>query len=173
MSDTASVTWNNKDFELYAGFTLTMTGNSSLNGNILSFGAGTALDLVGGTITLSNANSIQSLGGATFSSFTFDWTGAVGEASVVQTNNTNADKTLATKVAKALFLIDGVRIDPTADGTDIAALNAELYTLGVNGKTFQVTENAGVQTVDLVVVPEPGTMVLLGLGSLVCLRKRK
>ena len=74
-------------------------------------------------------------------------------------NSTLLGKELSTKVGSDLFAIDGTKIVVAATGSDVAALNAELATLAVNGKYLQISEGVGTQTLN--VIPEPASIGLI------------
>ena len=118
----------------------------------------------GGTLVLTSDNSIR---GRAFVDQNVNITAGVGEFTLTA-NSTDALKTLATKCGSDLFMLDGVRMTVVADGSDIAALNAELATIAVvSGKYLQISEGVGTQT--LSVIPEPATfglMALIGGGLL-------
>lgn len=128
--------------------------------------------LSGGTLTLNSDNPIT---GGNFANVNFNITAAAGGFSLIHSNATDADKTLATKVGLDLFAIDGTNITVTADGTDIGALNTELALNIVNNKYFQVETSGITQTLVVAsAVPEPSSTALLGLGGLaLILRRRK
>ncbi len=58
---------------------------------------------------------------------------------------------LAGRVTNRFFAIDGITIETTVvyDGTNLAAINAELETLAVGGRFLQIAEENGVQTLSL------------------------
>ena len=165
-------------FFLQSGDSLTINGGA-INGNFLALDApATVLNLESGTITLSAANGIRSV----TNSFNgqLNWTGSAGAATITQTDNTVVGASLAGKVSNAngLFAIDGTQITPTVayDGTNLAAVNANLATLAVGGRYFQVTEAGGTQSLTTVAtaVPEPtslGILAVAGLGFV--FRRRK
>lgn len=128
-------------------------------------------DFIGGTVTLNDPNPFRdnsSFEGA------FDWTGGADSGSIIHTDLSDASgRTLAYKTFQGFFSIDGTRINPTTDPlvSGIPALNAELATLAVGGEYLQIQEGTGTQT--LVLIPEPGTLALLGLGALALVARRR
>ena len=120
------------------------------------------LDFLGGNITLTNSNPLRdnsSFEGA------FDWIGGAGSGSIIHTNATDINQTLAQKTFQGYFSINGTRINPSTNPSvdGIAALNAELQTLAVGGEYFEIIDGGTTQTLVLV-VPEPSSMILLGLA---------
>lgn len=160
-------------FFLRNGDTATLNGGS-ISGNFLALDAGgTVFTLESGTVTLSDSNGIRSVSNGFNGQL--DWTGAAGAGSIVQTNNTNNGSSLAGKISVAapLFAIDGTLVSSSVvyDGTNLAAVNADLATSVVNGRFFQIAEAGGTQTLSLsaVAVPEPtslGIFAVAGLGLL-------
>ncbi len=112
----------------------------------------------GGTLVLTDSNSIR---GGNFPNQNVDITSGVGGFSIIA-NSTEAGKTLATKVGSDLFSIDGNEIVVVADGNDVAALNTELASIVVNGKSLQISEGAGTQTLNIVAgsLPADASLVL-------------
>ena len=135
-------------------------------------------DFVSGTITLGNANPLRD--NSAFEG-AFDWIGAPGDGSITHTDLSANNTNLAGKIAQGFFAVDGVRITPslsnTTDWTDpanIAALNAELQSLAVNGRFLMLTSDGSQQVLTLA-VPEPASCLVLALASgclLVATRRR-
>ncbi len=130
------------------------------------------IQITKGQITLNASHSMKGNNNF-FQDDHINFLGAAGDASVLYTSiDSNSARTLAGRVARGFFSIDSTIVDPAAGEADIAALNAELVTLAVNGKYFFVdTSVSGEQT--LVLLPEPSSMALLGLGGLLIARRRR
>jgi len=161
----------NADFIRVAAYDSGGAGTTEVSGNALG---SPAIIMQNGTINVSAANGFQSsvnfIGAINF-------TGAAGSASIVQTNNTANNTSLASKVsatALSYFAIDGTMVSTgiAYNGTNLAAINAALATGGnvVGGRHFLITDVSGTQTLTL--IPEPSAALLGGLGML-CLFSRR
>ena len=165
---------NNPFLEVEAGTKVIMQNDAVLNLPVLRIDgqASSEFQFFSGSITLDGfTNSLRGDGfqGA------FNWLGNPGEGTLTQVINTTTNQALAFKTGQGFFSIDGVRVNPVLDydGTNLAAFNAELLSLAVNGKYLNIVANPdGSQTLSLL-VPEPMTLSLLGLGGLAILRRRQ
>jgi hypothetical protein len=129
---------------------VTLTGGAILNlNNSWLQNNGSTVTLVQGTINATGqSNAFRTLDAALAK---INFTGAAGSAAISQANNTVTAESLAAKAATGFFYLDGIRIDPatTYDGTNLAALNAELQALSQGGRYLQLAENAGTMTLSL------------------------
>ena len=160
---------------------LTIDGGA-ISGDFLrvaSNAASNQITFVSGSITMNSSNSFRIASGGFTGHLNF--TGAAGTATLTQTNlgGTN-EQTLAGKIGAAggafsFFSIDGTMIASgiSYDGTNLAAINTALAGNVVGGRYFQISDSGTEQTLNLVAVPEPGTLALFGLSSLLMLRRRR
>ncbi len=106
-----------------------------------------------------------------------NFVGSAGLASVTHSDLTDANvvRHLAGRVTSDFFAIDGTTISTTAvyDGSNVAAINAELATLAVNGRFLQIDESGGTQTLNLVAVPEPSAAMFSVLAVLGMATRRR
>ncbi len=173
MSDSASITLANSGafsngLEMLSGTSFTMKDNSTLTAPSIKFGSAGSLTTLftfeSGTITLSNSNAIRTASqpdpndSQVSNRINFTTTEGAGAAQLVHTDNTDTVKNLAAKLIQGMFSIDGVLVQDT--------------TTVVNGYKFQLDANDTTDTLSLV-VPEPATIALLGLGGLLFRRKRR
>ena len=160
-SNSANVAFNNATLE--AGWIRLNSGDEATQELMFDF--------LGGTITLSNVNPLRDSSGFEGA---FDWIGGAGSGSIIHMDASNATQDLAYKASQGYFSIYGTAINPTVDPSvdGIAALNAELQTLAVGGEYFEIIDGGTTQTLVLVAVPEPSTMILLGLASVSVLAAR-
>jgi hypothetical protein len=158
------------------GDTILITGGAALFGDYMRPNAGNTplyTTLVSGSITMSDPNSFRTASGGFSGQINF--TGAAGSAFVTQTDNSGTSD-LAIKVSQGFFALDGTQITTVLyNETNLAAVNADLATQIFSNRYFEITDLAGVQTLNLVAVPEPGSFALLGLGVIVLglLRRRR
>ena len=162
------------------GDSLLITGGASVSGDFITAGvASHASDvtLASGSITLSSNNALRST--SAFDGM-IDFTGAAGSATVAQTDLSGTNgQALAGKISSATgtasyFRIDGTLITTNGvayNGSNLAAINAELALNVVGDRYFLIEEAGGVQTLTL--VPEPGSLALLGLGGLLVASRRR
>ncbi len=165
----------NKDWLEVKDTSVVTVTNSIINSGTVKLDgtAPSALLFESGTITLIEDNALRS--SASFNG-QFDWTGVAGAGSLVHTVlGSDETKHLAGRVALGMFAIDGTQIAPTTvyDGSNVAALNAELATLPVGGRYFEITDTGSQQSLALVNVPEPASLALMGLGGLAMFRGRR
>ena len=117
-----------------------------------------------GSITLSDANPLRSVNG--FNGTDWNWIGDPGDGMITHTNPSDPGSSLGFKASQGLFSIDGVRINPTTnpevDG--VAAFNADLESLAVNGRFFQFTDSGATQELFLVEGDLPTLQVFTDTG---------
>ena len=157
------------------GDTILITGGAALFGDYMRPAAGSTpsyTTLLSGSITMSDPNSFRTSSGSFAGNVNF--TGAAGSAFVSQTNITVSSTALADKVKLGFFAIDGTKIATATsfNGSNLATVNSELAAAVVNNKYFEVTEVGGVQTLNLVAVPEPSSSLLIGLAGLLLFSRR-
>jgi hypothetical protein len=159
-----------------SGDTILITGGGAIVGDYMRPNAGNTplyTTLLSGSITMSDPNSFRTASGNFSGNINF--TGAAGSAFVTQTDNSGTSD-LAIKVSQGFFAIDGTKITTVLyNETNLAAVNADLATQIFSNRYFEITDLAGVQTLNLVAVPEPSSFALLGLGVIVLglLRRRR
>lgn len=141
MSNSASVTVNNKNLEIRDGFSITLRETASLTAPYVNFsgsGAANALfTLAGGALTLTSSNPLQTAGlGNSPPGNRVNFTGPAGSARVVNTDNSDPTKNLAAKMAAGLFCIDGTVVYDTD-------------TI-VSGRRFSISTAGGTDTLQLV-----------------------
>ena len=165
--------------------TLTISGGAAIAGDFLNMATNTAnlITLESGTITLSSENAFRVSGGG-FAGF-INFTGAAGSATITQTDLTGTtNQEMANKIGPTVassttsyFAIDGqmVASGVAYTGSNLAAVNTGLAGNVVNGRWFQIVETgtgtARQQTLTL--VPEPGSLALLGLGGFLAASRRR
>jgi|GEM_PF-3788974 len=157
-----------------AGNSVLFTNNSILNAGRIELSQGSDFTFVSGSISLANSNSLQSNGDGFAGAF--NWTGLAGAGSIVHTDlSGTSGQQLAGKTASGYFSIDGVTISPTTayDGSNLAELNTELFSLSVGGRALQLSDTGSEQTLSLVNIPEPGVALLAALGCLGLARRRR
>ena len=137
--------------EIESGGLVVILNNTNVNAEVLRIdNSGLGLSLQSGEITLNNAHAIR---GATSFNGQLSFDGPGGQSEIVHTDLTNSNlvRHLAGRVTNNFFAIDGVTISPdtTYNGSNIAAINAELELLEVNGRFLQLEEENGVQTLRL------------------------
>jgi hypothetical protein len=116
------------------------------------------VEMSGGTIMLSDTNALR---GINFSKVWFNLTGAAGSITIKQTDSKLASGTsLAEKVAMGYFRLDGVRINPSANGKDLDVLNAELKTLSSNERYLVVSQQGDSQILEIEKPPEGAVIIL-------------
>ncbi len=146
-------TGNNNFLEIESGNGVSMVNNATLNVGVIRLDgnvSNTSFTLDSGDVTLSGyTNALRS---STGFSGAFNWTGGAGDGSLTQVNNSVTGDSLAFKTTQGFFAIDGTRVNPTLafDGTNLAAVNAELQSLAVNNKYLSITTGSGTsQTMQL------------------------
>lgn len=160
----SSLNSNDLGLEIKNDVIVTMKDNANLITKNIRFTTGgssdTFFNFESGTITITDANPLQtpSLGSGNEPSnrINFKTLNGAGAAQIIHLDNTGT--TLLSKMGTGFFCIDGVIVN-------------DLSTV-VNGYKFDIVTDGTTDTLSLV-VPEPTTMVLLGLGGLIALRKRK
>jgi len=116
------------------------------------------VEMSGGTIMLSETNAFR---GINFSKVWFNLTGDAGSITIKQTDSKLASGTsLAEKVAMGYFRLDGVRINPSANGKDLDVLNAELKTLSSNERYLVVSQQGDSQILEIK-KPSVGVVIIL------------
>lgn len=165
------------------GFELDASGNGLVltNGGTLQVGdiriLGAGVNLGAGSLVLTSNNPFRTGGGVSVGN-SVNITAGAGELTITHTDlSGNDSQDLAGKVTIGFFRLDGVYINPINEynGTNIAAINAELASdWVVNGKWLELSDGPSSSgTRVLTVVPEPGSLALIGLGGLACLRRRR
>ena len=116
------------------------------------------VEMSGGTIMLSDTNALR---GINFSKIWFNLTGAAGSITIKQTDSKlTSDTSLAKKVALGYFRLDGVRINPVADGSNLEVLNAELKILSSNDRYLVIKQQGNSQIMEIE-QPPSGIVIIL------------
>ncbi|GAA5496736.1 hypothetical protein Rhal01_02921 [Rubritalea halochordaticola] len=165
------------------GDSLTITGDASISGDYFNTNTtGTPLvTLESGSMSFSSSNAFRSTSGF---NGTINFTGLAGSATISQTDLTGtSNQALAGKISAnsgttSYFSIDGIMATTGGvvyDGTNLGAINTALASNSINGKYFEITEAAGVQTLNLrsSSVPEPSSTALIGLAGLGFIIRRR
>ncbi len=151
-----SLWWSSLDIS--GGFPLTATYislNNAIDGNAPSM-----VNMSAGSVTLSAANALRTNVG--FDEIWFNFrAGSADNVTITQTDSqTSSADCLSKRVAEGYFRLDGVRIDPTVDGSDVAALNAELETLALNDEWLVVTQDGNSQILTIGQPPQGTVMAV-------------
>ena len=137
--------------EIESNGILQIVNGSSITTEVLRIdNGGLGCQFESGTIILNHPHPIRSSSGFNGQ---LSFTGPGGQTSIMHTDlsESNLIRHLAGRVTNNFFAIDGTTISTaiTYNGGNIAAINAELETLAVNGRYLQLAENAGQQILTL------------------------
>jgi len=152
-----------------------VTANMRIEGN------NTQVEFTKGLITYIG-NDLNMFTGSNFGASTqVNFIGAAGEAAATLDgfNTANDAQDLLGRVIRGYFSIDDQVIRPAddllTDASSVADLNTYLATKVVNGRFLEVSEvtTEGQESQTVALVPEPGSLSLLGLGGLLVARRRR
>ena len=168
---------NRAALEIESDGMVTMTNGATLTSQVLRIdNEGLGLDFNSGDITLAGTNAIR---GTNSFDGQLSFSGIAESAIITHLDATDSDvvRHLAGRVTAGFFAIDGITIAPATiyDGTNVLAVNAELETLAVNGRFFEIVQAGDVQSLHLraSVIPEPSCLVVLASASAMLLRRRR
>ena len=133
-----------------------LAGTIEAQALLISQGVTGQVTFSGGTITLNNSTPFRTNNPANGN---LAFTGAANSSQIILTDPSNQSKDLGFRLSGGYFAIDSTVITPTTawNGSNAAALNAELATLGVGGRFLQFIDGPTTQTITLTDTPIIGS----------------